>query len=98
MDYYIFNYNIAPDKKGNTRVINYGVWFTSICWIIGTKIFSLYVSNYASYTVLYGGIANIVVLMIWIYFLSCIFTIGIALNSQKDEINLLKTATINNDN
>ena len=32
--------------------------------------------------------------MIWIYFLAYIFTIGIALNSQKDENNLLKTGTI----
>lgn len=89
-------YTIAPDKKGNTRVINYGVWFTSICWIFGTKLFSLYVNNYATYTVLYGGLANIVVLMIWIYYLSYIFTIGIALNSEKDEKNLLKNGTINN--
>ena len=87
-------YTIAPDKKGNTRVINYGVWFTTICWIFGTKLFSLYVNNYASYTVLYGGLANIVVLMIWIYFLSLLFTVGIALNSEKDEKNLLKSGTI----
>ncbi len=89
-------YVLAPDKKPKNRVINYGAWFTTICWIIGTKIYSLYVTNYAEYSVLYGGLASIVVLMIWIYFLCYIFTIGIALNSQKDEDNLLKTSTINN--
>lgn len=87
-------YSIAPNKKPRGRVINYGVWFTSICWIIVTRIYSLYVTNYATYTALYGGLANIVVLMIWIYFLSVIFTIGIALNYQKDEEKLLKTGTI----
>ena len=87
-------YTIAPDEKPKNRVINYGVWFTSICWILVTKIYSSYVTNYATYSILYGGLANIVVLMIWIYFLSWIFTIGIALNIQKDENNLLKTGTI----
>jgi len=89
-------YTIAPDQKQKNRVINYGAWFTTIGWIIGTRIYSLYVSNYANYSVLYGNLASIVVLMLWIYFLSLIFTIGIALNSQKDENNLLKTGTINN--
>ena len=75
-------YALAPNRKVKGRVINYGA------------IYSLYVTNYASYGVLYGGLASIVVLMIWIYYLSFIFTVGIALNSQKDENNLLKNGTI----
>ncbi len=94
-------YAVAPDKKGHKlekRVINYGALFTTVGFIIGTKVYSWYVTNYASYTVLYGSLASIVVLMIWIYYLSYIFTVGIALNSQKDNDNLLKTGTINNKN
>ncbi len=87
-------YAIAPNKKSKNRVINYGAIFTTIGWIIGTKVYSLYVNNYADYSALYGGLASIVVLMIWIYFLAYIFTVGMALNSQKDETNLLKTGTI----
>ena len=83
-------YSVAPDVKKPSRVINYGALFTTIMFILGTKIYSIYVTNYAEYTALYGGLANIVVLMIWIYFLSYIFTVGIALNSQKDEDNMLK--------
>lgn len=87
-------YIVAPDKKPKNRVVNYGAIFTTFGWIIGTALYSLYVNNYGSYVALYGGLANIVVLMIWVYFLSYIFTIGIALNSQEDENNLLKTGTI----
>lgn len=87
-------YAVAPDNKKKNRVINYGAIFTTVGWILGTKIYSMYVSNYADYSVLYGNLANIVVLMIWIYFLAYIFTVGIALNSQKDQNNLLKTGTI----
>lgn len=87
-------YIVAPDKKTKNRIINYGALFTTVGWISGTKLYSVYVTNYAKYSALYGGLAGIVALMIWIYFLSYIFTVGIALNSQKDEINLLKTGTI----
>ena len=91
-------YALAPDKGKNykKRVINYGALFTTVGWILSTKIYSLYVTHYAAYSVLYGSLASIVVLMIWIYVLSYIFTIGIALNTQKDADNLLKTGTIKN--
>ncbi len=89
-------YTLAPDRKVRykNRVINYGAWFTTFSWIIITKIFSLYVNNYANYSILYGGLATIVVLMLWLYLLSYIFTVGIALNSEKEENNLSKTSTI----
>lgn len=86
-------YIIAPDKKKKNSVVSYGALFTTIMFIVGTKIYSLYITNYASYETLYGGLANIIVLMIWIYFLSYIFTIGMALNYEKDEINLSKIGT-----
>lgn len=89
-------YSIAKDNSKNTRVVNYGAIFTTIMFIVGTKIYSIYVTHYASYTALYGGLANIIVLMIWVYFLSLIFTIGMALNSEKDEINMLKNGKNNN--
>jgi membrane protein len=90
-------YSIAPDRKRRNRVINYGAVFTTVCWILGTWLFSAYVTNIADYSALFGGLASIVVLMIWVNFLSYIFTIGMALNCQKDEINLTKTGTIENE-
>ena len=83
-------YSIAPDDVNSKRVVNYGAIFTTVMFIVGTKIYSIYVTNYASYSALYGGLASVIVLMIWIYFLSLIFTIGIALNYEKDEVNMLK--------
>ncbi len=87
-------YKIAPDKKPKGRVINYGALFTTVGFIVGTKVFSLYVNNYANYSHLYGGLASIVVLMIWVYYLSYIFVVGMALNSQKDDEKMLKNGTI----
>ena len=39
----------------------------------------------SSYEILYGGLANVALLMIWLYFISYIFVIGLALN-YGDEI------------
>ena len=89
-------YYIAPDKKRKSMVTNYGAIFTTIMFVVGTKLYSMYITKYATYTALYGGLANIIVLMIWLYFLSYIFTIGMALNYEKDEYNLLKNGSKKN--
>lgn len=77
-------FKTAPDKKVSSKSVNYGALFTSVMWIIVTGIYSFYINNLASYGVFYGGLANIVILMIWFYILSYVFTIGIALNYQEE--------------
>ena len=64
----------------------YGALFTSLGWIIVTAIYSFYINNYAHYQVFYGGFANIIILMLWTYFLALIFVIGLALNYRRDEL------------
>lgn len=89
-----FLYSAAPSGKIKGKITNYGAIFTTVMWIIGTTFYSYYATNYASYQTLYGGLANVVVLMIWLYYLSYTFTIGIALNYKEQEFILEKTGTI----
>ncbi len=74
-------YAIAPDSQIPSRYMNKGALFTTVCWIVGTAIYSLYISNFHNYTMFYGGISTIIAMMIWIYFLSYILVMGIAINS-----------------
>ncbi len=88
-------YTIAPNKKVKSKNVGYGALFTSIGWILVTGIYSFYINNIAHYSTFYGGLANIVILMLWFYILAYIFTIGMALNYRKEEEELEKTGTIN---
>lgn len=88
-------YTIAPNKKVKSKNVNYGALFTSIGWVIATGIYSFYINNIAHYSTFYGGLANIVILMLWFYVLAFIFTIGMALNYRKEEEELEKTGIIN---
>ena len=87
-------YTIAPNKKVKSKSVGYGAIFTSFAWIIITYIHSYYINNIAYYATFYGSLANIVILMIWIYLLAYAFTIGMALNYRKEEVELEKTGTI----
>ncbi len=87
-------FSMAPDKKVPSKNTTVGAVFTTICWIIITTVYSYYINNFASYDIFYGGLANLVILMIWFYLLSYIFTIGIALNYREEEIRMAKKGEI----
>lgn len=76
---------VAPSKKIRNRDTTIGALFTTIIWTIATAIFSYYLQNFANYTVLYGNLASIIILMMWIYIISYVFVLGIAINSVNSE-------------
>lgn len=88
-------YTMAPDRRIPSSYVNYGAIFTTIMWVVVTALYSYYINNFANYTVFYGGLANIVMLMLWIYFLASIFVIGMALNYKEEVVKLEKTGSIN---
>jgi uncharacterized BrkB/YihY/UPF0761 family membrane protein len=82
---------MAPDKKLISRHVSGGALFTTVAWIGITSLYSYYIANFANYSVFYGSLANIVILMIWVYLLSYAFVIGMAMNYHQD---LEKTGVI----
>ncbi len=79
-------FTMAPDKNIPSEQTTYGALFTSFGWILATGIYSFYINHYNHYSIFYGGLANIIVLMLWVYLLANIFVIGLALNYRKDEL------------
>lgn len=77
-------YTIAPDKEIPSSYVNLGALFTSIGWVLSTKIFLYYVDHFAHYNLYYSGLSNIAILMMWLYILATIFVIGMGIN-YKDE-------------
>ncbi|MGM9834847.1 MAG: YihY/virulence factor BrkB family protein [Bacilli bacterium] len=86
-------YILAPDRKQSSYV-NYGAIFTTAGWVGATFIYSYYVNNFAHYDILYGGLANIVVLMLWVYLLAFIFVIGMALNIREENEHTKQIETL----
>lgn len=77
-------YTIAPDKKIPSQNVNGGAVFTTIGFILITELYSYYITNFANYSIFYGSLANIVMLMLWVYLLSYVFVIGMAMNYHEE--------------
>ncbi len=82
-------YTIAPDERIPSRYVNNGAIFTTLAWSLVTAIYSYYVANFTNYDIFYGSLSNIIVLMMWIYILSYILVVGIAINTEgyKKDVN-----------
>ena len=87
-------YALAPDRKMYGTTTTFGAIFSTIGFIIVTEIYSLYVNHIANYNAFYGGAANIIILLLWLYFISYVFVIGMALNQRKESLDLETTRKI----
>ena len=74
-------YTIAPSKNIRSEETTYGAMFTTFGWIIATLIFKYYLNHFARYDIIYGNLAAIIIMMVWMYFLSYIFVLGMAINA-----------------
>jgi membrane protein len=87
-------YTIAPDASIPSKYVNKGALFTTVMWLFITSIFSYYINNIAKYDLIYGNLANIVMLLLWFYALAYVFVIGLYLNKSTAEAGIEKTNTI----
>ncbi len=78
-------YNMAPDNKTANVASKYAAIFTTASWAVGTEIYAIYVKFFAKYNLFYGSVSNILILMIWLYFLAYIFVLGMALSTITSE-------------
>ena len=74
-------YTIAPSTKISSKSTIPGALFTTIMWLISSKIYAFYVDFFSNYDVFYGAMSNILVLLIWVYILAYIFTLGMCFNA-----------------
>ncbi len=78
-------YTLAPNENIKSKSVSWGSLFTTILLIIVTMIYSLYISITHRYDILYGSLSNIIILFMWLYFISFIFIIGLIINVNNSK-------------
>lgn len=75
----MLNY-IVPNFKIRMRDAIPGALFSLVAWVGFSLAFSYYVENMARYSLLYGSLGAIMVLMLWLYLTGIIMLMGAQLN------------------
>ena len=58
-----------------------GAVIASIGWIIISKIFSIYLSLFKGFSIMYGSLTTIILIMMWVYLCIYIILIGAEINN-----------------
>ena len=74
-------YAVAQDRKNRVRTIMPGVALAMAAWVTVSIGFSAYVENFANYSVIYGTLGAVIVLLIWLYLTACILILGAEFNA-----------------
>jgi membrane protein len=78
-------YYYAPDVEQRFKWISPGSVMAVAMWLVFSLLFSLYVNNFGSYSVAYGSLAGVVILMLYIYYSAFIMLVGAELNQVIEE-------------
>lgn len=74
-------YKFAPSRKLSYRSVLPGAIFTTAAWNIISVAFSYYVNNFANFSLVYGSIGAVIMLLTWLLIISVLILIGGELNA-----------------
>ncbi len=76
-------YSVARRSTHVSRRISHhipGALFSSVGWVLFSYIYSLYIENFPNASYIYGGLAAVCLIMLWIYFCMMILLLGAVVN------------------
>lgn len=75
-------YYYVPGIKQKPKHVVCGTLFTLSMWIVISAGFTFYVNNIARYSVIYGSIGTLIILLLWFYMTSMLIICGGIINSM----------------
>lgn len=91
---FIMIYRFAPNCKTYWRYVWPGALVAAVLFELSKGLFLWYLDNIAIYNQVYGSVASIIVLMLWIYVSALILILGAQLSAEYSRLRLYGEAPI----
>jgi membrane protein len=78
-------YKFMPTKKIRKRSVVLGAMWASIFWVGAKILFGMYLSNFTTFSRIYGAYALGIVVAFWIYYTAAVFILGAEIGKLFDE-------------
>ncbi len=79
---YYFIPNISASFKNHILSTLPGTLFFTLVWLAMSRLFGLYVENFAQFNKVYGTFGAVIILLLWLYYTSLVILIGGEVNSE----------------
>jgi membrane protein len=78
-------YRVAPDRHpAKFRWVTVGSMAAALLWLLGSVGFSLYVNFFGNYNKVYGALASVIVLLLWLYLTCYVIMLGGEINAEAE--------------
>jgi membrane protein len=85
---FLLIYKTIPNTRTYWRYVWPGALLAAIFFEIARTLFGLYLETFANYQLIYGSLASIIILLIWIYYSAYILILGTEFTSQYSRMRL----------
>lgn len=87
-------YRVAPSREhARWQWVSPGAVAATVLWVVGSALFSLYVSRFGSYDQTYGPLGAVIVLLLWFWLSAYIILAGAELNAELEHQTARDTTT-----
>jgi len=89
-------YRYAPDREHpKFSWVSWGAGIATLLWLIGSGLFSLYVTNFgeSGYARTYGAVAGVIILLLWLFLTGFIVLLGAEINAEMERQTRRDTTT-----
>jgi membrane protein len=83
---FLLLYKLTPHTRTYWRDVWPGALLTAVFFEIARTLFVIYLENFARYQLLYGSIASIIILLVWIYYSAFIIIMGAEFTYQYSRL------------
>jgi membrane protein len=79
-------YHRVPDRRASARAAIRGALFTGVLWEAAKHLFTVYVTAFGSYSIVYGSLGAAVVLLVWVYYSAAVLLLGAEVTALLDGV------------
>lgn len=83
-------YKYVPNHKVKFKTQIPGALFSAFSWYFLSFIFSIYLNIFTNFSVIYGNLTSLILLMIWVYWCMYAILVGAEINAWIDNKNKTK--------
>lgn len=79
-------YSLSLDEKQKQGAMIPGILVAMFVWMVASIAFSFYVENIASYSIIYGTLGAMIILLMWLYLTALSIIMGVEFNAALQEV------------
>ena len=74
-------YRYLPNRRASLKSLVPGAFLTAVAWSVFSYLFSLYFTFFPDFSIMYGSLSTLILVMVWLYFCMNLLLYGAEINA-----------------